>query len=307
MKGINSTNINLDFLKTRAQKLLGKEIVLFKLHASGACNDAYYIETTDGGKYIVKSERTTKEFQPQNTLQIEAKVAQQISNLNLFIPTPKVCFVSEDPCMYGYHYIDGDLMIDTWPNLSEKERIRICHNLGNFHAEIGKKYTKDMAPTSGFESSQSPYLHPEVEKDYHRILAATDTPSELKNLAKLAKVLFDQTLNMGVFQFIHNDSHHENILIKHKKISGIIDFGEAMYGEVAKEFSRYIRDYPHYFEYIVASYEKASKNKLSRKRLVTNAFLSGLIDIIDDYHKNGKARTKAIEAVLTYQEMIVQF
>ena len=109
------------------------------------------------------------------------------------------------------------------------------------------------------------------------------------------------------FQFIHNDSHHENIIIKDQKIAGIIDFGESKYGEVAKEFSRYIRDYPNYVEYIIRSYEKVSGNKLSRERLISNAFLSGLIDHIEGYRKGEESRLKAERAIEKYKEMIDKF
>lgn len=296
---------NDEQIKSAIQKSLGKEVTAFALKGKGAVNNAYYVETADGGKYIVKQERADKEFQPQNDLKIEAAVIQQLERLSLSISIPHVVFISENPHMYGYVYIEGDLLRSLWPTLSEEEKVDICETLGRFHAEIGEKFTKDMAVSSGIVIDDSKDLHPEVKRDYEDILASSDVPEGFKTLAKKAKKIFDGTFDGCVFQFLHNDSHHENILIKDKKISGIIDFGNAEYGETAKEFSRYIRDFPNHFQHIVNAYEKESGNKLSYERLVSNSFISGLIDNVEDYRKGGEKSVKAENAIQAYYKLLV--
>jgi aminoglycoside phosphotransferase (APT) family kinase protein len=291
-------------IREKVQQLLGKKITQFSLFGKGAVNNAYLIETIDGEKYIVKQEKEVKEFQPQNTLLVEASVARALEKAQLTIPVPNVAFTSEDPMMYGYPYIEGDLMIRTWESLDEKERINICHALGVFHAEIGKKISKESAAKMGVAINDSTDLHPETIEEYNSILKSDDVPDEWKALARHAKDVFDNTSDKTVFQFIHNDSHHENIIIRDKKIVGIIDFGNAEYGEVAKEFSRYIRDYPDYFQFIVFAYEEASGIRLSYKRLVNNAFLSGLIDMVENYRKGDDARVKSEKAFVTYRRLL---
>jgi aminoglycoside phosphotransferase (APT) family kinase protein len=293
-----------DKLKLKIQELLGKKIVQFDLKGKGAVNIAYYVETIDRAKYVVKQERTDKEFQPQNDLVIEAKVAQQLHGLDLSVPIPDVAFVSANPKMYGYEYVEGDTMLEVWEDLSESERIDICRNLGHFHAEIGKKFTKEMAEKIGTKIDMSAELHPEVSEEYNRLILDVDVPENFKTLAKEARSIFDMTRDALIFQFLHNDSHHENIIIKDRKISGIIDFGNAEHGEIAKEFSRYIRDYPDYFGYIVSAYEEESGNNLSQGRLVSNALLSGFIDIVDNYRKGGDNRIKAEKAITTYGRLM---
>ncbi len=290
-------------MKKKIQELLGEEIILFELKAKGACNNAYFIETASGGKYIVKEERAIKDFKPQNTLLVEANIIQQLSPLDLSIPIPRISFVLQDPEMFGYEFMEGDILKDVWRDLSEQERITICRSLGFFHAEIGKVVTAEMVVRSGALINLSPKLHPEVEQDYILILDLSDIPPAWKTLAQQAKNIFDQTPDLGVFQFIHNDAHHENIIIQDKRIAGIIDFGESEYGEVSKEFSRYIRDYPDYAEYIIGAYEQASGHKLSRERLISNAFLSGLIDHVKDYQKGGEDQLRAEQAVSKYKEL----
>lgn len=296
--------LNQDKLKSVIQTLIEKEITQFTLKGKGAVNNAYYIETIDGGKYIVKQEREDKEFQPQNDLLIEAKVAEQLGKLNITVPIPKVVFKLENPKMYGYEYVEGELLRGVWKSLSEDEKIDICRILGKFHAEIGKKFTKEMSETIGIQIDMSAGLHPEVSVDYDRLSVDANVPESFRTLVKEAMVIFEKSQDKLVFQFLHNDSHHENIIIKDKAISGIIDFGNAEYGETAKEFSRYIRDFPDHFQYIISSYEEESDNILSRERLVSNALISGFIDIVEDYWKGGERREKAEKAILKYRELL---
>jgi thiamine kinase-like enzyme len=169
---------------------------------------------------------------------------------------------------------------------------------------IGKEISKVVAQKIGIKIDESLDIHPESVKDCQAVLASVDVPEEFKALAREARILLEETFDKGVFQFIHNDAHRENIIIKDKKISGIIDFGNSEYGEVAKEFSRYIRDFPNHFTHIVSSYEACSGNKLSYQRLVSYALLSGLIDIAEDYRKGGDDRVKAEEAIEIYKKLL---
>lgn len=291
-------------IKSDIQKLLPDEIVEFRLKGKGAVNNAYIVETKSGSRYIVKKEREDKEFQPQNNLVVEANVIKKLSSLGLDFPIPKVVFVSKDPEMYGYEYIEGELLRGLWQSLSEDEKISICKSLGQFHAEIGMKVSKEDAETLGIVIDPSTDVHPEVSRDYVSILENPEVPEEFKVVARNAKSIFDTTHDLVLFQFLHNDAHHENVLIEDKKISGFIDFGNAEYGEIAKEFSRYIRDFPAHFQYIISGYEEKSGNKLSYKRLVTCSLINGLIDNVEDYLKGGEARIKAETAIATYKRLI---
>jgi len=290
--------------KLKIQELLGKEIISCIVKGEGAVNVAYEVKTKDGGTYVVKQEREDKQFEPQNNLVTEARVAKQLNGLPLSVLTSRVVFISENPSMYGYEYIQGDLLRNVWGALSEEEKIDVCKSLGTFHADIAKKFTKEMSRACGIEISESTGLHPEIVSDYNRLIVDTTVPNNLIGLVKQARRMFDDTAKESVFHFIHNDAHHENILIKDKKISGIIDFGESMYGEVAKEFSRYIRDFPNHFQYIVSTYEQASGNKLSHERLVSNALVSGFVDIVEEYQKGGEYRLRAEKSVEVYKTLL---
>jgi hypothetical protein len=208
--------------------------------------------------------------------------------------------------MYGYEFIEGEMLRSLWSSLTHEERIAICTALGIFHAEIGKRFTKEMSEEIGIMIDSATGLHPEVLAEYQRLVVDERVPDDVRSLAKEAKDIFDASEHEAVFQFIHNDAHHENILIKDKQISGIIDFGDAEYGEMSREFSRYIRDFPDYFPHIVGAYEKASGNTLSRKRLVSNSFISDLPDVMGKYNKGGDDQVRAITAIETYRRLITE-
>ncbi len=293
-------------LTAKVQELLGKEIVTFALKGAGACNDAYLIETKDAGAYIVKVKKEKMEFVPQNELLVDAAVAAKLYTLNLSIPTPRVVFISHDPDMYCYEYIDGEMLREVWTKFTENEKVTICRELGSFHAELGRKVTKEDARELGVKINDSVGLHPENAADYARLIVDVGIPEYIKELAKKAMAIFEGTINSVIFQFLHNDAHHENIIIKDRKIVGYIDFGESEYGEIAKEFSRYIRDFPDHFQYIVSGYEEASGHTLSYLRLVSNSLLSGFVDIVENYKKGGEEKVRAEKSIEAYTRLLEQ-
>lgn len=294
----------MQHLKSEIQKILGKEISVLNLKASGFVSNAYYIETVDGSKYIAKQKQKDKENFAQNTLTTEARVIKLLGEMHLLLPIPRIISILEESEMYVYEYIEGEVLRSVWDTLSEEEKINICSSLGNFHAEIGKKFTKEMSVVSGIRINESTGLHPEVLEEYIKYSVDLAVPEDLRMLLKKAKEVFDTTEDQVVFQFVHNDAHHENVLIKDKKISGIIDFGDAEWGEVAKEFSRYIRDWPDHFHHIVSAYEKSSGHKLSFERLMSNAFLSGFGEIWEDYHKRGEEKERAEYLISKYKTFL---
>ncbi len=298
------TEVDMKQIQSQIQEFLLEGITHFSLKASGLCNDAYYVETSSGSKYIVKRERPQKELTEQNSLPVEGRLIQALGDRALSIPLPRIAFISQDPAMYGYEYIEGEQLITVWHDLADGERIGIFRTLGMFHAELGRMVSKEAAAALGLTVDESAGLHPEVAVEYEKILASDDVSESWKELAREAKTRFDRTLGQTMFQFIHNDAHHEHVLIHQKRIAGMIDFGDAEYGEVAKEFSRYIRDYPRYFQHIVAAYEAASGHALSRDRLIGNAFLSGLMDNVAEYRQGGATRKQAEASLATYRQLL---
>lgn len=293
----------MEELRNKIQGLLGEQITNLSLKGKGACNNAYIVET-DSGKYIVKEKRLDSEIQEQNNLTVEAAITQEVFKANTSLHVPEVIFVSDNPQMYGYKFIEGDLLKKRWESLNEQEKISICSKLGRFHAEIGQNVSKEKASSCGVQINEAVEIHPRLAKDCELVITDPDLPSELKTLTKEAMIMFNQTRDQAKFQFIHNDSHIGNVLIDDKEISGFIDFGDAEFGEVSKEFSRYIQLLPDYFEYIVSAYEEVSGNKLSRRRLICSAFLYGLMENVGKWRKGDKEKMTAEKSIENYQNLL---
>ena len=200
-------NTGEDKLRLKIQGLLGKEITHFFLKGKGDCNNAYYIETREGGKYIVKEVRTDTEGGVQNNNSVtEGNLIKQLSTLGLSIHLPQVVFTSENPQMFGYEYIEGSMLREVWHSLLEKERIDICRTLGRFHAEIGKKLTKERAQKIGIIINEYTDIHPENVCDCRSTLASPDVPEEYKQLLNEARNVFDGAMDKLVFQFLHKQN-----------------------------------------------------------------------------------------------------
>lgn len=296
--------MNAENLKQTIQTYLPDEITEFNLKGKGCVNYAYYIETKSGGRYIVKIEREDALYIPPNSLMVEATLIKNLASFHVHIPIPKVVFISEHPLMYGYEYLDGEVLKLAWHDLTEEERIEICTSLGNFHGEVGNKISEEDAVNMGVIVNRSSDVHPKHLTDFDAALENPYFPEEYKVLARKAKELFDTTHEDVYFQFLHNDGHRENVLIKDKKISGIIDYGNAEYGEIAKEFAHYIREFPHHFQYIISAYEEKSGNKLSLKRLITYSFLSSLHDFVLEYIKGGQPRSNTEKSMEEYERLM---
>ncbi len=286
------------------ENLIKQNIFNFKLKGKGAVNNAYYFELENGLKYIVKQELDIKEFEPENDLITEAKIIDYLNKKGIFTSIPKILFISEIDKIYCYEYIEGNTLKDIWTDLPETERINILNDLGKFHAEIGKVFDKKDIESVGIKIDDSIDMHPESQKEYLELIEDKDIPEHYINLVKKARDVLDNDNQNIYFQLLHNDAHHENIIIDNKNISGYIDFGNAQFGEITKEFSRYIRDFPNHFQYIVESYEKESGNNLSMNRLVAYSLLSGFIDIVEDYKKGGVFREKADRMMEGYKVLL---
>lgn len=277
-----------DQLKYIIEQELGKNIVDFSLKGKGMCNNAWYVKTSDNKEYLIKQERHDKETNEQNDLIVEAKTIQELNETNPNLPIPKIVFIIGSPKMYCYEYIEGEMMINAWKNLSEQEKISLCEELGKFHAKFESALSPNEVKILGLEINTSTDLHSETKKEIEVFLNDAQIPEKYKKIVRQVSQLFEETRAEALFGLCHNDSHHENIIVRNGKLACMIDFGDTEYGNIYNEFTRYVQDYPDYFEIIVGTYERMSNRKLSRTRLIAQTVLNAVDDIRSDYDKDGR-------------------
>lgn len=247
------------------------------------CNYAWYIITDDGKKYMIKQEKEVKEESEQNDLFVEARTIQKLNIKKPSLPIPQVIFIVENPKMYCYQYAEGIIIRETWQFLSEQERITLCEDLGKFHFDLGYALTQEEIKQLRLKIDEAYHLEEETQEDIERFLADTTIDIEYKNVVATIYQTYQQTMQFVHLGLCHNDSHYENILVHHGKLSCVVDFGDTDFGDVHREFTRYFQDYPDYYELIVQTYENLSGRKLSRKRIIAQSILENLDDIPHHY------------------------
>lgn len=263
-------------LKKLIATALGTPVSSLHLYGQGMCNNAWEVLTADGNRYLVKQERTDKKEEEANDLCTEAKLLATLNNMHPLMPVPQVAFAHENPPMYGYRFIEGRLMRDAWPTLTGAAQENLCHALGIFHATLSTALTRQQAASLGIAVNGRRNLDAATQAEIAHLLGCRNTTNTRKHLVSMACTAYDATGNAAVFGFCHNDSHHENILVRDDTLAAVVDFGDAGWLDLHNEFARYALDYPAYFDTIIASYEKAGGPRLSRKRIVAIAILEAM-------------------------------
>ena len=108
---------------------------------------------------------------------------------------------------------------------------------------------------------------------------------------------------------LHGDLHGGNILVNPQThVSGIVDFGESMIGDIHYEF-RYAPGYGELFlELLIEKYESESGRRLNRDRLklyfLLNAFCHLFYSVTNDFDIHFKGREGWVEHIVTeYSEL----
>ncbi|MFN7118048.1 MAG: aminoglycoside phosphotransferase family protein [Saprospiraceae bacterium] len=270
-------------LKNTIEARLGKKIRAISLLGQGMCNNTWQIITENNDKYVIKQARLDQEENEQNDLLLEAKIIQRLNQKNPSLPVPRLLFITENPTMYAYHYISGNLMQEAWQHLSAAEKNSLCKDLAKFHYELGQTLSLEEAHDLGIFVNAASALEAETEADVKTFLMDVNIPKKYKAIVEAMYETYYSTQDQAFLTLCHNDAHPGNIIIHQGKLSGIIDFGDAEYGDIHIEFTRYAQDYPAHFDLIIKSYESLANITLSKKRIIAQAILEGIDDIRTEY------------------------
>ncbi|MDO1449884.1 aminoglycoside phosphotransferase family protein [Rhodocytophaga aerolata] len=280
--------IDSTIVKNVIEEKLNKRLISFSLKGEGMCNYAWYAISEDNQIYMIKQEKPEKEEEEHNDLLTEAGIIRKLNEKSSSLPVPQLIFVADNPKMYGYQYIEGEMMKSAWGFLSQQEKILLCEDLGKFHALLGNALTMEEIGELKVTNRWQAALEKETEDDVKLFLHDASIPQPYKQLIKRLYKIQHETKVLAHFGLCHNDSHHENILLNEGKLAGIIDFGDSDFGDVHREFARYVQDYPHYVEIIVNTYEKLSGKTLCRRRMLAISLLEIVDDLRTEYIKNGR-------------------
>ena len=274
-------------LHTYIENSLSKQMKSLSLYGKGMCNDIWLAVTDDNHLFLIKQAREKTEEEEQNDLLLEARLIQKLKQENSSLCIPDVVFASESPRMYGYKYVAGDTMRDAWPTLAERERMELCESLGRFHSSLQTTLREDKIIELGITNNHSQFDAEEIE-DLERFIGNTSVSLHYRQAIKYIFKIFASTNSYAFDRLCHNDTHFENILVYESKLACVVDFGDADFGDVHREFTRYYQDFPDYFEHIVHAYETDSGHNLSHQRIKTRAMLDIVDELKTEYFASGK-------------------
>ncbi len=257
------------------------------MYGQGMCNNIWLAVTEDDQRFLIKQEREDKSEEEQNNLLREAKLIEKLKQKNGSLPIPDIVFINESPKMYGYTYVAGDTMKNIWNSLSDGEKTKLCESLGRFHADLQETLTEEEIFTLGIANSHSCF-DPEEMEDLERLVSNTSIAQHYRRAVEHIFEVFTSTDHYAFDKLCHNDSHFENILVHEGKLACVIDFGDADFGDVHREFTRYYQDFPAHLETVLQSYEAASGHTLSRKRIKARSILDIADELKDEYFESGR-------------------
>ncbi len=213
---------------------------------AGFCNVAYYITQEDGTKSILKiaSPDENSRMRNENCLMENEVSAMQLAKDKISCKIPEVYFYDDSCkiCTGPYFFMEVVPGADYWTlreELSNEEKTEINFTVGNLVKEIseikGTYFGSLGNPDARFKTLYEwvSYMLKNVvldaeDKNIDYFISKTNLFSMLEK----DKPCFDEFTNSCL---VHYDLWEGNIFICNKKISGIIDWERAMFGDPLME------------------------------------------------------------------------
>jgi aminoglycoside phosphotransferase (APT) family kinase protein len=169
---------------------------------------------------------------------------------------------------FVYEYIPGDTMDEQGlRTLSPMQQKEFVQNVLNFIAWLGNSLYPDTYQSIAENSLGRPIEHWDVY--INRTVKKFNVPGH----AALTEICQELLGEMSQFypdgimrannRVIHDDLHMGNLLFVDNKLSGVIDFGNIMIGDLACELRHFYRLSPEIAQLACSTYEANYKQKVS--------------------------------------------
>lgn len=248
------------------------DVVDKRLIGSGQCNQAFLLTTTEKKKYILKIKRTGRTRESElNNLITEGKLLQYLNQRDSSLRIPRVIHIGNRPASYIYDYVEGQALKKTWGKLSERSRKNICHDLAQFHSALYHITNAKILKRIGVKTLEEdkPIQMVKIQKYLKRNLFSVKAQRKMMHLFQ-TKSLPKEEMRLSL---CHNDCNGSNILLHKNRLSAVIDFGDACVADVHTDFMYYAIDIPDAVEMIMLQFERLTRLKLSRERILVLSIL----------------------------------
>lgn len=265
------------------------------LLGQGLCNTVYAFTISDR-KYCVKIERADKETNEQNDILVESRIIQEIFQKGVTRHVPEIFLVDSEHRLYVYDYFEGS-NLENFSLLNNTEMEDLFLRLGAFHASLDC-LTKEEAQEIGMVVDETGTSITEFFSNDKIADLPKDWDQKWVQVVHSALRIY-ATTKPGHCQCIHNDAHDRNIFVTPNMDNfRVIDFGDAMYGDVHLDFVSYVHAYPDYWRFAIEGFEKASGKSLSRERLIALALMRHLKGLIKMW--NEQSEREHVSAKMKY-------
>jgi len=224
-------------------KKLNQKIKSIKNVSKGDENKIFIVKTDKGTSVIRIPKKGLPPFAGKHQALREYWASKAWSKLG--IPVPKIIILDESRKFANFDYaietyIPGKDLVEV--KLSSKQSKAIMRQLGSYlkkmHAVRTKKYGLLVSEKIGEHRKWAEVVKPEINGALEDLREKKILPiGVIQQMRRYFKERED-VLDFNNPRLLHNDLNRENVLVQNRKISGIIDFGDAFSGDPMYDVAR---------------------------------------------------------------------
>ncbi len=176
----------------------------------------------------------------KKTLAAELKLLKSLSKRHLPFAIPQYCYIAGGKEFGGYPLIKGRKMTrQRFSALTRKERRAVISQLASFLTTLHSVPANTIPAQKDNKASRPELYAARYWKERRRVIASAVFPKLLKRLDAFFSVYAEKTNSAPHRTIIHRDLRDEHVLLnpQSRRISGIIDFGDATIGDPAFDFT----------------------------------------------------------------------
>ncbi len=251
------------------EKILNEKITNWLELGSGMSNTVYRA-STQKNTYGIKMLKAKSEVTESNTLFVEAKIIQELNYKNPLLPIPKVVYLDLKGKFYIYEFVKG---VSVGEGNNNRYVNTLLPAMGKFHCNINCLDKHTVCNSIGIKEYSLDDFFLKYGSNLREYANNIVLPSDYRLVLQTALEVLKKTGNNNIQeQLLHNDIHGENILLdKNGKLDTVIDFGDAIWGDVHLDMTWYVHSYPNDWQKVVDSYEKTSGFKIDKSKLIALA------------------------------------
>lgn len=185
------------------------------------------------------------------------------------LPIPHYEFVSSDKSFGGYKKIHGrSLTHSGFQKLSKQTRDSLAAELGNFLNEL-HAFSVPQALALGVKVEDPTLYLKTLKKEYEKYVRPKMADEDRRYCNSLLALSEEYAQGKYPERMTHNDMFGVHIrLTKQNHIAGIIDFGDKVIGDPAKDFNGLLDIDPSFVKAVYAHYDTKDDTLLDRSVLL---------------------------------------